>query len=51
MIALNVLYGNNKNLYHAYVSKHKSKRGKPVILLMIAKGEGWNYLAVKKHLH
>ena len=50
MIALNVLYDNNENLNHAYVSKHKTKRGKPVILLMIANG-GWNYLAVKKHLH
>ena len=35
-------------IYPAYVSKHNSDHEKQVILLMIANGEGWYYLAVKK---
>ena len=37
-----------KNIYSVYVSKHKSKREKQVILLMIPNAEEWHYIAVKK---
>ena len=45
MIAFNVLYA--KQIYPAYVSKHKSNREKQV-LLVIPNGEGWHSLEVKK---
>ena len=38
----------NEKVHPTYVSKHYSNREKQVILLMIANGEGWHYLAVKK---
>ena len=28
--------------------KHKQKRGKQVVFLMILNGEGWHYITVKK---
>ena len=37
-----------KNIYPAYVSKHKPNREKQVIILMILNGEGWHCLAAKK---
>ena len=37
-----------KKRYPAYVEKHNSKRGKQTILLMIPKGVGWHYIALKK---
>ena len=36
------------NMYHAYISKHKSNHEKQFILLMIPNREGWNYPAVEK---
>ena len=30
-----------KYIYHVKVSKHYSKREKPVIILMISNGKGW----------
>ena len=47
-IALNIL-NVKKKLYPAYVSKHNSNREEQVTFLMIPKGEGWHYLAVKKY--
>ena len=47
-IALNVLCAKNEKVHPAYVLKHYSNREKQVLLLMIANGEGWHYLAVKK---
>ena len=47
-IALNVLYAKKRNIYSTFVSKHYSKREKQIILLMIPKGEGLFYIAVKK---
>ena len=47
-IALNVLYAKKRNIYPTFVSKHYSKREKQIILLMIPKGEGLFYIAVKK---
>ena len=46
-IALNVLCAKNEKVHPAYVLKHYSNREKQVLLLMIANGEGWHYLAVK----
>ena len=49
-IALNMLYiaYNIKEIRHAYKSKHNLKRESQVILLMMADGKKWHYLAVKK---
>ena len=47
-IALNVLCAKNEKVHPAYVLKHYSNREKQVLLLMIANGERWHYLAVKK---
>ena len=46
-IALNVLYAKKEKIYCAYVSKHKSKREKQVILLIFPNVEVW-HIAVKK---
>ena len=46
-IALNVLCAKNEKVHPAYILKHYSNREKQVLLLMIANGEGWHYLAVK----
>ena len=48
-IALNILYvpHNKKEICSAYESKYNRKRENQVILLMIADGEKWHYLAVK----
>ena len=35
-------------IYPAYVLKHRLHHEKQVILLMIPKGKGWQYPAVKK---
>ena len=50
MIAFNILYIKEKEIYSAYISKHKSTRGKQIIFLMIPNEEkqGWHYLLVKK---
>ena len=55
IIALNILYINEKEIYPAYISTHKSTREKQIILLMIpndekeghkTKSQGrWHYLA------
>ena len=37
-----------QKIYPAYVLKHTSNPEKQVILLMILREEGWNYLAIKK---
>ena len=37
-----------KKIYSAYVPKHNSNHEKHVIFLMIPKGEGRHYLAVKE---
>ena len=42
-IALNVLYA----ICPSHVSKHNTINQTQVTLLMIPKGEGWHYLAVK----
>ena len=42
------MYAKNEKIYPAYVSKQKSNLEKKVILLMISKGEGWHYHALKK---
>ena len=39
---------NTEEIRHAYKSKHNLKCGNQVILLMIANGKKWHYLAVKK---
>ena len=48
--APNILFAphNTKEIRHAYKSKYNLKRENQVILLMIADGEKWHYLAVKK---
>ena len=48
-IAINVLYApeGEKTIRHAYKSKSNLKRENQVILLMIANGDKWHYLAVK----
>ena len=47
--APNILFAphNTKEIRHAYKSKYNLKRENQVILLMIADGEKWHYLAVK----
>ena len=47
-ISVNLLYAKKEKIYSAYVSKNNSNREKKVILLMIANGEKWHDLAVKK---
>ena len=49
-IALNILCvpHNIEEIRHAYISKVNSTRENQVILLIIANGEKWHYLAVKK---
>ena len=49
-IALNILYvpHNTRKIHVAYKSKHNSTRENQIILLMIADGEKWHYLTVKK---
>ena len=49
-IALNILYVsyNTKEIRLAYKSKYNLNRKSQVILSMIADGEKWHYLAVKK---
>ena len=42
------MYAKKEKMYPAYVSKHNSGREKQVIVLVIANGEKWLYLAVKK---
>ena len=37
-----------KKVHRAYVSKHKSKREKQILLLMISNKEGWHYIAIQK---
>ena len=39
IIALNVLYIKEKEIYPAYISKHNSTREEQIILLMILNGE------------
>ena len=48
-ISLNILYvpHNTKEIRHAYKSKYNLAREDQVILLMIADGRKWHYLAVK----
>ena len=48
-IALNILYVpyNTKKIRHACKPKYNLTRENQVILLMIADGEKWHYLAVK----
>ena len=50
IIAFNLLYIEEKEIYPAYTWKHNSTPEKQIILLMIPnKGkERWHYLAVKK---
>ena len=50
-IALNILYPEKEEIYHAYVSKRNSNSEKKVICLMIPNGERWYYLAVKNYQH
>ena len=47
---LNVLYVNNKKIYHAYVLRHNSNREKQVNLLIIPNEEWWHHITVKKIL-
>ena len=49
-LALNILYVPHKTrkIHLAYKSKHNLTREKQVILLMIADGEKWHYLAEKR---
>ena len=42
------MYAKKEKIYAACVSQHNSNREKHVVLLMIPKGGGWHYLAVKK---
>ena len=42
------MYAKNEKIYPVYVSKQNSKREKQAFFLMIPKGEGWHYFAVKK---
>ena len=48
-LLLNILYvpHNTKKIRYAYKSKYNLNRKNQVILLMIADGEKWHYLAVK----
>ena len=39
------MHARKEKIYFVYVSKHKSKREKQVILLMISNGEGWHNIA------
>ena len=39
---------NTEEIRHAYKSKYKLERENQLVLLMIANGEKWHYLAVKK---
>ena len=49
-IAVNILYlpYGTEEIRHAYKSKHNLRRENQVILLMIADGENWHYLAAKQ---
>ena len=47
-ITLDVFFAKKVKIYPAYRSKHNPNREKQVILLMIANGEKWHYLAVNK---
>ena len=47
-ITLNVFFAKKVKIYPAYRSKHNPNCEKQVILLMIANGEKWHYLAVNK---
>ena len=49
-IDLNVLYVNNKKIYHAYVLRHNSNREKQVNLLIIPNEERWHHITIKKIL-
>ena len=39
-MVLNILYAKKQKICPAYISKHKSKREKQIIHLMISNGEG-----------
>ena len=39
------MHARKEKIYFVYVSKHKSKREKQVILLMISNREGWHNIA------
>ena len=49
-IALNILQipYDEKNIYHAYKSKHNNERKNQIVLVMITDGDGnWHYTALK----
>ena len=50
LIALNIFYTEEKEIFSAYISNHNLIREKQIILLMILNEENsaWYYLAVKK---
>ena len=51
IITLNVLHAKKEKIYPTWNSEHDSKCEKQIILLMIPKGEGWHYIAVKNYHH
>ena len=49
VIALNILYIREKNIYSAYMSKFNLTREEEIFLMILnEEKEGWHYLAVKK---
>ena len=44
------MHAKKEKIYSSYVSKHNWNCYQKVILLMIANGKEWHYLAVKKKL-